>query len=275
MATLVARLSAPVQSWGAEPTLRTATSHTTPTWSALLGLCRAALGHGRHDLPKEVAWLRELDMAVRCDAPGSLRADFHTIDPLPPGYDRFEWIDKGDRGLVPLGTSVQKSGQAPRWLKGAAPMVTRRHLVQDAAFLWLVHGPDACVERLAVALSRPRWQLALGRKSCTPSSPVLLGVHPGTVADVAAAAPSTAPEHRPARPVELVWVHGNPGPDTPVRGTRVVLDVPLGSHPQHGHGAGQHSITETPAPAAGDLLAWSVAHLTHPDRPAEPEDVSS
>lgn len=291
MATLVARLSGPVQAWGAEPTLRTATTHTTPTWSALLGLCRAALGHGRRDPQDDIAWLRQLDMAVRCDATGSVRVDFHTVNPLPVGYDRFEWLEAGDRGLVPLGTSVQSSGQAPRWLKGTAPMVTRRHLVQDASFLWLVHGADQDVDRLAQALSRPRWQLALGRKSCTPSSPVLLGVHPGTVGDVAAAAPSTAAAVRPARQattghpagnaadtpggrVELVWLHGHPGPQVPVQRTRVVLDVPLGSHPQHGHAAGQHSVVELPAPPADDLLAWSSAHLTHPDRPADAKDAA-
>jgi CRISPR system Cascade subunit CasD len=221
MSTLVAQLAGPVQAWGAEPRLRTATTHTTPTWSGLLGLARAALGHGRTDPPDDVAWLRELDMAVRVDAPGSTHMDFHTINPLPTAYNQFAFVDPGDRGLVPVGTELQKSGQAPRWLKGAAPMVTRRQLLHDASFLWLASGPEASLQRLAEALNSPRWAIALGRKSCTPASPLLLGIHPGTLVDAAVSVPLTGRTRHFARPEEavtvpLIWVHGSADP-TPHR----------------------------------------------------------
>jgi CRISPR system Cascade subunit CasD len=280
--TMVARLAGPVQSWGAEPSLRTATTHSTPTWSGLLGLCRAALGHGRSDPPEQIAWLRELTMAVRVDAPGSVHVDFHTINPLPAGYERFVGVQTRDRGLVPVGTTVQSSGQAPRWLNGQAPMVTRRHLIHDAAFLWLASGPADAVERLAAALAAPRWQLALGRASCTPASPVLLGTHPGGLLDAARRVPRAAPSprRRPGRPagmanqVDLVRLHedtdgaepGGPG-EGPAR-VRVVLDVPLGSHPQNGYAAGRHRVQRLPAPHDADLLSWAFSHLSHPARPA-------
>ncbi len=280
--TMVARLAGPVQSWGAEPTLRTATTHSTPTWSGLLGLCRAALGHGRSDPRAQIAWLRELTMAVRVDAPGSVHVDFHTINPLPAGYERFVGVETRDRGLVPVGTTVQSSGQAPRWLQGQAPMITRRHLIHDAAFVWLVAGPDDAVERLAAALAAPRWQLALGRASCTPASPVLLGTHAEGLVDLARRVPRAAPGHQPrsgrlagpADQVDLVWLHENTdraepgGPGAQPARVRVVLDVPLGSHPQNGYAAGQHRVQRLPAPDDGDVLSWAFSHLSHPARPA-------
>lgn len=272
MSTLVAQLTGPVQSWGSEPRLRTASTHPTPTWSGLLGLARAALGHGRTDPAEQIAWLRGLDMAVRVDAPGTPHVDFHTINPLPPAYDKFAFLDPGDRGLVPMGTQVQKSGQAPRWLKGTAPMVTRRHLLHDASFLWLTSGSEVHISRLAEALVAPRWALALGRKSCTPVSPLLLGIHPGDVFEAATSVPRTGSPRRGARggqeagTVRLVWVHGTAHPSLPQQNPRVVLDQPLGSHPQDGYAAGQHTITGIPAPATSDLLAWAVQHLSHPAR---------
>jgi CRISPR system Cascade subunit CasD len=281
MSTLVAQLAGPLQAWGAEPRLRTATTHTSPTWSGLLGLARAALGHSRTDPPGDVTWLRELDMAVRVDAAGTTHVDFHTINPLPPAYEQFAFVDPSDRGLVPLGTELQKSGQAPRWLKGAAPMVTRRHLLHDASFLWLTSGPEVSLERLADALDSPRWALALGRKSCTPASPLLLGMHPGSIVDAAASVPLTGRGQRFARQAEavtvpLIWVHGAADPALPTEDTRVVLDHPLGSHPQNGYAAGQHTITAVAAPDTQEaLLSWATQHLRHPARTTASEGDTS
>lgn len=283
MSCLVARLAGPLQAWGAEPRLRTANTHPTPTWSGLLGLARAALGHGRTDPTEQIRWLRALDMAVRVDQPGTVHVDFHTINPLPAAYEKFEFLDPPDRGIVPLGTTVQASGQAPRWLKGAAPLVTRRHFIHDGSFLWLVHGPDGDLDRLADALSSPRWTLALGRKGCTPASPFLLGLHPGTIRQAAQAVPltgrtpirstrtqadltATSPGDTPTSRVDLVWIRGVPDPALAASGTRVVLDNPTGSHPQDGHTAGRHTVTHVQVPYPTDLLQWASAHLTHPAR---------
>ncbi len=278
MSTLVARLAGPLQAWGAEPRLRTASTHPTPTWSGLLGIARAALGHGRTDPTDQIRWLRNLDMAIRVDQPGTVHVDFHTINPLPAAYEKFEFLDPPDRGLVPLGTTVQASGQAPRWLKGAAPLVTRRAFINDGSFLWLAHGPDGDLDRLAHALSSPRWTLALGRKGCTPASPFLLGLHPGTITQAARAVPltgrtpdrtvdrATIPGDTPTSRVELVWIHGAPDPALAATGTRVLLDNPTGSHPQDGYTTGRHTVTQVQVPYRKDLLQWASAHLTHPAR---------
>lgn len=297
MSTLIARLAGPLQAWGAEPRLRTAPTHPTPTRSGVLGLFRAALGHGRNDSVEEISWLNDLDLAVRIDRPGVVAVDFHTINPLPAAYEQFAWVDPAARGLVPVGTKTQKSGQAPRWLNGATPMVTRRHLIHDAAFLLLAQGTAEDVERLALALANPVWTLALGRKACTPASPLLLGVHPADLVPAARAVPLSSQPGRSSDPgavrttertpevdvvdtlfdevatrsVDLVWLRGTVPAELPQTGSRVVLDQPLGSHPQHGYAANQHTITRIDAPEHPELLTWAAQHLTHPHRASTPE----
>lgn len=283
MGALVVRLAGPLQSWGAEPRLRTVTTHSTPTWSALLGLSRAALGHGHADPLDRIAWLRKLTMAVRVDQPGTARSDFQTINPLPKAYGRYG-IDETARGLVPVGTTLQaRTGQAPRWLSGSAPMVTRRVYLHDAAFTWLIEGPDVQLLRLASALEAPRWALALGRKGCTPATPLLLGQHDGDLTTAAHTVPVLARhgdgDH--GRLTDLVWIAGTPNPELPRVGlTRVVVDDPLGAEPQDGHAPNNHTVTRVVAPVLPPsqdgtfqqrLLTWADTHLTRPRLSQEPQ----
>jgi CRISPR system Cascade subunit CasD len=273
MSVLVARLAGPLQSWGAEPKLKTATTHPTPTWSGVRGLLRAALGHGRDDPIEAVTWLDDLRCAVRVDRPGQTLVDFHTINPLPQSYEQLDGIGPAERGIVPLGTTLQtKTGQAPRWFAGTVPAVTRRHYLQDAAFLLLLDGSGADLDQLAEALAAPRWALQLGRKSCTPASPVLLGLHPDTIRDIAETAPIMTRGNVPGA-LDLVWLHGTPDPALPVVRKRTVLDQPLGTHPQHGYAAGQHTVTRvsvanlpTHSGALDVLLTWAATYLAHPAR---------
>lgn len=300
---LVARLAGPLQSWGAEPRLKTATTTPTPTWSGVRGLLRAALGHSRDADPDDVAWLDDLTVAVRVDRPGTILVDYQTINPLPESYEQFEGISGNERGIVPLGTTLLKSGQAPRWLIGAKPRpaVTTRHYLQDAAFLLLIEGPGYRLDTLCDALTEPHWALQLGRKSCTPAAPILLGQYPGNIVTVALAAPTMTCKQ--VASLDLVWLYGTPDPTLPVRITRTVLDQPLGAHPQHGYTANQHTVTRltmaqpsatndsaeqstdlgtdldpsdiatvppTTVPYGHDaLINWARTHLVHPGRPQE------
>jgi len=235
--TMLARLAGPVQSWGAEPTLRTATTHPTPTWSGLLGLGRAALGHGRTDPAEQIAWLRDLTMAIRVDAPGSVHVDFHTINPLPAAYERFIGVQTRNRGLVPIGTTVQSGGQAPRWLKGEAPMITRRHLIHDASFLWLVGGPAGDVDRLAAALAAPRWRLALQRLRCC-SAPTQAGSS-RRHCELRAAPPAAQPAI-PDRPILAARSTSSGCTRTPPTNSRTAL--PVGQRPT---GSGSYSMSRS------------------------------
>ena len=104
MATLLLRLAAPLQSWGADSKFETRKTNREPTKSGVIGLLAAALGLRRDDAAG-LARLNGLHFAVRADREGSLLVDFHTAN-------REE-----DRK------------------KGKAPYVTYRHYLQDAVFL--------------------------------------------------------------------------------------------------------------------------------------------
>lgn len=274
MTTLVSRLSGPLQAWGADPRFRGVATHATPTWSALLGLCRSALGHGRADDPAQVEWLNRLPMAVRVDRPGHRRVDFHTVNPLPDSYLRFALVKSVDLGLVPLGNSLSSRGSAQRWMIGGNPqtMITRREYLHDAAFTWFVGGESVDVARLGDALSHPVWTLSLGRKACTPASPMVHGIHSGSISEASTEVPlyripkrRLESPHRTEEPVELVWLNGFEPSDATTK-TTVLQDRPLGSHPQDGYTQHSHRALTILAPDLGlswaGLLDWSEANLT-------------
>lgn len=148
MATLLLRLAAPLQSWGADSKFETRKTNREPTKSGVIGLLAAALGLRRDDAAG-IARLNGLHFAVRADREGSLLVDFHTAN-------REE-----DRK------------------KGKAPYVTYRHYLQDAVFLVGLESEDtALLQELETALKHPVYPLYLGRRSCPPH-PAALPWHPG------------------------------------------------------------------------------------------------
>ena len=77
MATLLLRLSAPLQSWGSDSKFETRKTNREPTKSGILGLVAAALGLRRDD-EEGLARLARLRFGVRVDREGDLLVDFHT-----------------------------------------------------------------------------------------------------------------------------------------------------------------------------------------------------
>ena len=154
MATLLLRLAAPLQSWGADSKFETRKTNREPTKSGVIGLLAAALGLRRDDAAG-LARLNGLHFAVRADREGSLLVDFHTAN-------REE-----DRK------------------KGKAPYVTYRHYLQDAVFLVGLESEDtALLQELETALKHPVYPLYLGRRSCPPTLPLCLGIRQGSLLDV-------------------------------------------------------------------------------------------
>ena len=153
MATLLLRLAAPLQSWGADSKFETRKTNREPTKSGVIGLLAAALGLRRDDTAG-LARLNSLRFAVRADREGSLLVDFHTAN-------REE-----DRK------------------KGKAPYVTYRHYLQDAVFLVGLESEDtALLQALETALKHPAYPLYLGRRSCPPTLPLCLGTRAGELLD--------------------------------------------------------------------------------------------
>ncbi|MGI5397630.1 type I-E CRISPR-associated protein Cas5/CasD [Streptomyces sp. CA-251251] len=155
MSGLLLRLAGPLQSWG-ERSAFTPVRDTAPfpTRSALIGMFAAAEGIGRNEtIPDRY---HDLRLTVRVDRPGVRLVDYHTAG-----------------GGFPKDRTAATSGGSN---KGAA-VITRRHYLADAVFVVAVTAPDATLERLADALTRPHWAPYLGRRSCVPDEPLLLRRH--------------------------------------------------------------------------------------------------
>ena len=194
MATLLLRLAAPLQSWGADSKFETRKTNREPTKSGVIGLLAAALGLRRDDAAG-LARLNGLHFAVRADREGSLLVDFHTAN-------REE-----DRK------------------KGKAPYVTYRHYLQDAVFLVGLESEDtALLQELETALKYPVYPLYLGRRSCPPTLPLCLGLRQCSLQE----ALQTEPPLGPGRHWRLVL---DADPLEP--GTAVQRDVPVSFDPRH------------------------------------------
>ncbi|MFC4562559.1 type I-E CRISPR-associated protein Cas5/CasD [Nocardiopsis mangrovi] len=160
-------LSSPLQSWGVATRYNTRGTLSQPTKSGVIGLCAAALGRPRGADLSDLAALR---FGVRVDRPGTLLVDYHTMSaashgPLDPQRQRLPTAD----GKTPL-----KPGEGK---------VSRRHYLQDAVFVAAFEGEGprqaALLAAVRDALKAPRYPLSLGRRSCPPDRPVLVGLFSG------------------------------------------------------------------------------------------------
>lgn len=201
MSTLLLRLAAPMQSWGASSrfTYRTTLDH--PTKSGVVGLLAAALGRRRTDSLED---LLELSLGVRLDQPGALIRDFHTAH-------------------RPDGTSMPLS---------------HRYYLADAVFLAAIEGPTEVIATLEEAVRRPRFPLYLGRRSCSPTLPLDLGVRKlGLRAALEQEPWKASTRHRErSQRVVSVDVVVDAGPDDVHRpdATRFTLrDIPRSFDPTH------------------------------------------
>lgn len=155
-AALVLRLAGPLQSWGTTSQFNRRETGAEPTKSGVVGLLAAAQGRRRHEPIEDLLALR---LAVRTDQAGTLLRDYHTVSDY--------------RGVPLLSANVDARGrQKPAGKK--TTHVTQRFYLQDAVFVVGLMGPVDLLGGLADALGRPRFPLALGRRSCVPSQPVRL-----------------------------------------------------------------------------------------------------
>jgi CRISPR system Cascade subunit CasD len=193
MSVLLLRLAGPLQSWGGASRHMTRYTLPMPTKSGVIGLLAAALGRRRGEDISDLAALR---FGVRVDQPGRLLADYHTVSaashaPADPARQRMPRSDGGS--LKPA----------------ASTKVTTRYYLADAVFVAGVEAQQDIAQMLAAALRRPRYPLYLGRRSCPPARPVLLGIEPDTSLETALgnagwqAGPVERAQHKTSEPVEL------------------------------------------------------------------------
>lgn len=137
MPTLLLRLAAPLQSWGSNSKFEIRTTEKMPTKSGVVGMLAAALGWGRN---ADLSELTTLKFGVRADREGEDITDFHTVHSEKSSY------------------------------------VTYRHYLSDAVFLAGLEGEKEYLKKLETALQNPKFALFLGRRSCPPTLPIVLGI---------------------------------------------------------------------------------------------------
>ena len=209
MATLLLRLAAPLQSWGADSKFEIRKTNREPTKSGVIGLLAAALGL-RRDETEALQRLNRLRFGVRADQEGSLLVDFHTAgNPTPAEV-----------------CQARKKGKV-----SGASYITWRHYLSDAIFLAGLESDDeALLEELQTALCRPAFPLFLGRRSCPPTLPLCLGIRPLALLDALKAEPPLPSGWRREEPHALrILADAEPGQT----GAVPRRDLPVSYSPVH------------------------------------------
>jgi CRISPR system Cascade subunit CasD len=143
MSNLTLYLDGPLQGWGymADHKYRNCLSH--PTRSGVTGILAAAMGINRAE---PIDRLGSLAMTILGLGTGRQIRDYHTAQ------------TRNRQGAV----------------VGHAEVTHRGYLV-DSKFLVLLDGEAELLDEIEGALRDPVWFGTLGRRSCVPASPILLG----------------------------------------------------------------------------------------------------
>jgi CRISPR system Cascade subunit CasD len=146
MATLLLRLSAPLQAWGTQSNFSHRDTGREPSKSGVIGLLCAALGRPRSEPVDDLA---ALQIGIRVDQEGLVRRDYHTA-----GKGGYYKVDGG--------------------IERKSLMTSERYYLHDARFLVGLQGDSSLLESLQAAVMNPAWFLFLGRKACVPAERVWL-----------------------------------------------------------------------------------------------------
>ncbi|WP_168929492.1 type I-E CRISPR-associated protein Cas5/CasD [Nocardioides sp. GY 10113] len=236
MSTLVLRIAAPLVSWPSPSRRRTRGTEQLPTYSALVGLARAALG-----LPRlEPGQSPEFDLvaAVRADQPGRALRDFHTVNPI--SYGSYRNLSAADAKKA---ADLDAAGAG---FKRGNPVVSERHFRTDSVTTVFIDDPD---QRLAAAFTAPGFAIAAGRKGCPLTFPFVLGTVEADLEDALAAVPTVGDAVRPV-PAHLF----QPPARLPVTRTATKWDDPAGSV-GHEYRSRPRFHTQVTPPVVSDLFA--------------------
>ena len=184
MATLLLRLAAPLQAWGSGSKFNIRLTEREPTKSGVVGMIAAAMGIQRNDDPKKLEPLNDLRFGVRVEKEGKLLRDFHMVHEM---------------------TGKKNSH------------VTERFYLSDAVFLAALESEDKeYLEKIVNALNNPVYPLFLGRRSCPPTLPIVLGIRDGELTSILKTEPSLLENNKPTRIVYDSDLSGVPVRDKPV-----------------------------------------------------------
>ncbi|MFI9048867.1 type I-E CRISPR-associated protein Cas5/CasD [Streptomyces sp. NPDC053427] len=200
---LLLHLAGPLQSWGTRSHYNERDTAPHPTRSGVIGLLAACLGRKRSEPVDDLA---RLSLVTRSDRPGVVLRDLHTVG----------------GGLPSKLTVTTAEGKKRPPLQST--LLTHRSYLADAAFIACLTGPQHILDACHEALLHPHWPPYLGRRSCPPEGPLLIGLW-------------TQPLHH------LVYLPLSRHPGT--RPTRIAFqgDAPLNQLPAP-HTAGEHNSSE-------------------------------
>ncbi len=201
------RFAGPLQSWGGASRFTRRGTNPEPTKSGVIGLLAAAQGRRRCDSVEDLVHLR---IGIRVDRPGVLVNDFQT--------------------------AIRREANRGGDIKETSMPLSNRHYLADAVFLAGVEGPTSLIEGLAEVVRRPRFPLALGRRSCPPAGQLVLGVAPGPLESALMSHPwlgrpvTRIPSWTP--PARLLVVRDLASGE-PTEAAEREHDVPLSFDPEH------------------------------------------
>jgi CRISPR system Cascade subunit CasD len=164
MNTLLIRLAAPLQSWGASSKFTRRATGREPTKSGVVGLCACAMGIRRDD-DGGIAKIAALEYGVRIDQPGTLLRDYHVAH-------KNEFWETGKKDSF----------------------VSHRYYLTDAVFLAGLSGDHELLHEIDAALRAPKLPIYLGRRSCPPSGRLSLGLRDTSLTDALRTEPWLASE---------------------------------------------------------------------------------
>ena len=157
ISVLALRLEGPLQSWGCDSQYNRRDTRLIPTKSGIAGMCCAAKGHVRGSVAEQ-AFLESFNRLAMTSF--AIPREHHTQE-IPV------------RRLTDYHT-VQNTRTADG--KNKDCHITQRVYLLDASFGVLLEGDNAFLKPLTQALADPVWGIWLGRKTCIPSAPVLVGL---------------------------------------------------------------------------------------------------
>ncbi|MEE1821652.1 type I-E CRISPR-associated protein Cas5/CasD [Streptomyces sp. BE20] len=152
---LLLHLAGPLQSWGERSQFNERDTAPFPTRSGVIGLLASALGRPRGAGIDDLA---TLSLTVRADRPGVALRDLHTVG-----------------GGLQAGATVTTADGKKR-SGAAATLLSHRYYLADAAFTAALTGDPVLLAECAQAVADPHWPPFLGRRSCPPEGPLLLGL---------------------------------------------------------------------------------------------------
>lgn len=171
MDALILRLDAPLMSFGGVMVDQHNVTDRFPGLSLFAGLLANALGWSHADGDRIGRLQDRLVIASRWDIAPEVMIDYHTVD---LGQEKMR-----EPGWTTRGKPEHRGGSGAKF----GTHIRYRHYLANGALtavLTLKWEDDPGLDDLETALRYPARPLFLGRKTCLPSSPILLGRASGT-----------------------------------------------------------------------------------------------